>query len=350
MKSNLLVFVIALVLISCSTHNTPNSQKPNQFDGKNGFSVFVDQDGTYYPENWKQLFGNPPRYNRWGNNSYSLFLRSSISDNVSLEELKEANIKILASFKKDIKKFDRIFILVHGYNNTQMESQPNYNKIRSIIKTDSQKDAIVEFYWDGLAAPSLGSPKIWFNATGYSQLAGQFGLRKILNSIENKEIYMISHSRGASVVLSALSNPRYNPKFIEDTKLHSLDLGKTGAILENNNKIRCIFLAPAVGLVDFWSTNSENNENYRVFSPQLKGLQLTINENDEILQKYMDRFSDKFNPTDLGYDLETFNKLSSNYSFMSHVKVEGNFGHSFNYYIEDESFKEMLSIYKIDTN
>src|SRR5690606_17943217 len=75
------------------------------------------------------------------------------------------------------------------------------------MNINPKTDEIIQFYWDGLTSQSiLGGAKIWFDATNYSQMAGEFGLRRILNVISNKEVYIISHSRGASVVVSALNS------------------------------------------------------------------------------------------------------------------------------------------------
>lgn len=135
---------------------------------------------------------------------------------------------------------------MHGFNSTARKSTQNYELARKFMNINPKTDEITQFYWDGLTSQSiLGGVKIWFDATNYSQMAGEFGLRRILNVIKNKEIYIISHCRGASVVISVLnSNPIKDNHKKEVVNIHNVDFENSKDLLENNNKthVSCLLL------------------------------------------------------------------------------------------------------------
>jgi esterase/lipase superfamily enzyme len=153
---------------------------------------------------------------------------------------------------------DRVFILIHGFNNDQKEADAAFQLVEQKIEF-KEKDAIIWFHWDGLVSPkkglarSIGAARIWNNATGFSQMAGMYGLRRILNVIHKPEIYIITHSRGASVFLSALSNPPFKQNFIDDTTWLNIK-GAEPLDKGNTNAIHALFLAPAIGSIVFGKT------------------------------------------------------------------------------------------------
>ena len=337
MKTQLLFISLIFTIISCSVkHNLPQSQTPNKKISNTVYKIFVDQNGSFFPENWEGIYGEHARKGAYSLNT--LAIRKGIKNSLIKSEL-----EILDSIKNTAAKYKRIIILVHGYNNNESQANMSFKKIQKIISKNSDADLFLEFYWDGLVAHNASSVKIWFNATGYSQLAGEFGLRRVLNTMKNKEVVIISHSRGASVVLSALSNPPYDTAFIKDTKnFHGIQIGGGESLIENNNTINCIFLAPAVGDVDF---KTPEKKDYRKFSPQLKSLQITINTTDPTLKKYISKgiLSDNFNPTDLGYREFLYQKLSKVYPIMVATDYSGMASHSFSDYVDSPKFIAMLS-------
>ncbi|MEP2446241.1 MAG: alpha/beta hydrolase [Balneola sp.] len=338
MKSELIIVSLSLALLSCKiTHNIPQSQTPNKIVSENTFNIFVDQNGNFFPNFWEKNYGKHKKRGAYSLNT--LAIQNSMEDS-----LKKSESQTLRDIKNFTSNKKRIVILIHGYNNSESTANKSFNRIREIITPNPSKDAFIEFHWDGLVAYNKSSSiKIWFNATGYSQLAGEFGLRRILNALSHKEILIISHSRGASVVLSALSNPPYNPKFANDTmNFHKIEVGSGEDLKENNNSINCIMLAPAIGNVDF---KNPRKTNYRNFSRQLKSIQITINNTDPILKKYIakGRLSDNFNPTDLGYSQNTYNELSRIYTIMDSTNYSGMKSHKFIDYIENPKFKLMIS-------
>jgi hypothetical protein len=94
-----------------------------------------------------------------------------------------------------------LVILVHGCNNTYGEARRSYELARMLLPV---KDvAVLEVYWDGGAGDPVA---LWRHARRQSKWAG-LGLRRVLNRLDPAtEVRVLSHSRGASVIVSALWN------------------------------------------------------------------------------------------------------------------------------------------------
>lgn len=334
MKKFYLIIWLCIILCSCSANNIPTSTNPNIQIPPNTSVAFVDLNGNFYPENWNTQIGPYKK-------TSSLYLTAK-KNNIAYI-LTNFETKKLAEYHQNILNKKRVFIFVHGYNNDAAKTKRNYDLLRTKINLDPIQDEIIEFYWDGLVSKDpIGSAKIWFYATGYSQMAGEFGLRKILNEIHNKDIFIISHSRGASVVLSSLSNPPYNDDFRRDTEKLGIAVDNEIPLSENTNRIVCIMLAPAIGEIDF--TKQSDNEAYRTFSSQLKNIHITINKDDIVLKKFVG-LQRKFNPTTLGYDKKAYNNLKSTYNFFTVDNFDGQNSHSFDVYINNPKFQQMVETY-----
>jgi hypothetical protein len=334
MRTVIFYVLILLLLTSCrAIHNVPTAASPNIHIAPNISIAYVDLNGNFYPDQWAQKIGP---YERKSSLYLTAKRNGKLQELTAFEANKLTDIKIVTSNKK------RIFIFVHGYNNDASLSKINYDNIRKKIRIDPVNDEVIEFYWDGLVAHNPGSSaKIWFNAAGYSQMAGEFGLRSILNQIYGKDIILISHSRGASVVLSALSNPPYNPKFYATTNNLGIPIGNKTPLAENNNRIISIMLAPAIGEIDF---TREDNNTYRPFSEQLKKIHITINETDPVLNKFIG-LPGSFNATTLGHDLKAYNNLQPQYGFFTCDDFTGQKEHDFVKYLDNPKFLEMVKKY-----
>lgn len=335
--------LIAVFFTACSaSHNIPQSQVPNNFINPNITSSYVDQNGNFFPNQWKTKFGTPPK--NATRKDYSLMkIAAENGFEADLTKFEESQLK---SFANRVKNKKRIIIFIHGINNKYMESLSTYNKARTYMDLNTQKDEVVNFYWDGLIGNNLfGTAKVWVSATTNSQFAGEFGLRRILNSVKNKEIYIISHSRGASVVISALKNPVLKPleKFYAE-KHHHLDIREQIPLLENNNKIYSIMLAPAIGVKDF----KEDDGSFAVFSPQLQTIHSTINETDFVLGKgKTGLLSSSFTSTDFGFSPKTYDEIANQFKLCGYTDFTGMKSHRFRDYIENPKFREILKQFKL---
>ena len=342
--------ILILITTSCKIqHKLPLNQTPNEMTSNNVYKAFVDQNGTFYPDNWTELYGAHPKNSK----KYAYSLITNAKERSLSKNLIESENQILQEIKSETNNKNRIFILVHGYNNGETSAATSYQEIRKRLKI-SEDDYIIDFHWDGMySTTAFGSMKIWFNAAGYSQLSGEYGLRNILNLFTNKEIFIISHSRGASVALSALSTPPYDPEFAKDTKSElGVIVGNSSPLKESNNIINCILLAPAVGQIDFKTPNYYNEDkSYRKFTNQLKQIYITVNRQDPKLKKYIGfvSASDKFNPTNLGFDSSVFDELNKEYNLFKMKDFSGMKSHAFTRYIENPLFMEILEEMKIET-
>ncbi len=330
----------ALALLSgCATHNVPTTQTPNYSVGVPRVEVFVDQDGSFYPENWAATYGTPRKVFTW-NQSWSL--KRAAMQNGKTNELANAQETIVQDIGKTLADKSRVFILVHGFNNDEAEANDAYRLILNQIAL-ADGDAVVEFHWDGLVGKdpaNVGTASVWFKACGYSQLAGSEGLRDILNVLKDKHIILIAHSRGSSVVLSALSNPPYFPDFEESTTW--LDVNACDPLEGNGNAIDVILLAPAVGKVDFRTVEYyDGNKDFRSLGKQLKSIQYSVNREDPVLEKYINK-AGKFNPTDLGYDPTVGECLNKRYKIMTAYDFCDMPVHDFTRYVSHPEFKTML--------
>jgi hypothetical protein len=206
---------LAVLLGGCSSHAYPIGERfiaPADLDpaAARRAELFVDMNGTFYPDGWRSYAdGKRLKADSLLNEAVR---KPALDGLVAREEARQlADIEAFARSKK------RIFILIHGFNSTVEDSEPPFDTIEAQLDLGPD-DGVIRFNWDGLTGKLLGAGKIWFYATATSQLAGSRGLRRVLARIEGKQIYLISHSRGASVILSALGNPVYTPRFAERTR------------------------------------------------------------------------------------------------------------------------------------
>lgn len=268
----------------------------------------------------------------------------------SLAALQESEDMILHTLASFIKSRERVFILVHGYNTSEDEAKEAYDMIVDRLRL-KPTDGIISFHWDGLVAGrKIGAGKIWFNAAGYSQLAGTKGLRRILNTAEKKNIVIISHSRGASVVMSALGDPPFGEKFGKDTfKYHQIDVYNNPQLRSCDNHISIILLAPAIGLVDLSTCDYYSGKHtLRQLNSQVKILSISVNTNDPALKKGV--FASKFNPTDLGCKFSVAEIVKKTYPITAISDFSGMRSHRFCDYIAHRNFPQMLSSAGVDAS
>lgn len=348
-----LAAIVAVSLGGCWSHSYPTSNSfirsgIQQAGHAETVQVFADANGTFYPSGWESHMGRP---RSWRADS---LLNESNDDPVFrklIEEGERAQIAALAEFAKDKK---RIFILVHGYNNRMDQAEEAYRLIEPQLDA-RPKDGIIRFFWDGLTGTGIGGGKIWFNASGYSQVAGSRGLRRVLDSFSGKQVYLIGHSRGTSVILSALGNPVYNPGFLADTHRVSATWGPAYAELlrprplqDRGNELHVIVMAPAVDRIDFCDAGQQPASGGRYECKvlrdfdQVRTFRYTVNGRDPVLDKFVG-LSGGFNPTGLGLSQDVGRRLGERYGFMKAYRFEPSARfHEFTSYVEHPTFRTML--------
>jgi hypothetical protein len=346
---------LAVLLGGCSSHAYPIGERfiaPADLDpaAARRAELFVDMNGTFYPDGWRSYAdGKRLKADSLLNEAVR---KPALDGLVAREEARQlADIEAFGRSKK------RIFILIHGFNSTVEDSEPPFDTIEAQLDLGPD-DGVIRFNWDGLTGKLLGAGKIWFYATATSQLAGSRGLRRVLARIEGKQIYLISHSRGASVILSALGNPVYTPRFAERTRAIAASWrGDYSALLtpdplpDRHNRIHALMLAPAIGRIDFCDQSEqaaidrkEACGKLRDLGPQLASLRYTVNPGDPVLDKFIG-LSGKLNPTDFGLKPEVGNAIREEGRYcgmLGYAFREARPFHAFRRYARDETFAAML--------
>ncbi|TVZ51404.1 alpha/beta hydrolase [Dokdonia sp. Hel_I_53] len=348
-KSLLFNFIIVLLILTfltgCYSYNRPSKVPINttELEPSHTTKVFVDMNGDYYPNNWKETIPE---------NELETSLYKAYKDHDKIAELNTFRKRFLSDFKNKLQDKTNIYIFIHGFNTYEEDASIAFNNWKELINYDSDTDEIVEFYWDGLVADGLGRGKIWFNAVGYSQMAGLFGLRPLLNNMDGKKVFLLSHSRGASVVLSAMGDPSWSRTFYSRTNRVLDDrLVNIPPLKSNNNNIAAILLAPAIGNIDFFKQDHKNSSiteisNYRKLNSQLSSIRFTTNASDKILKKWFGPLSLKFNPTSIGHngcDVPFLKKVYPTIEFIEYDFSKAKHSHGFNSYIRNPKLLDVLA-------
>ncbi|HWU96844.1 MAG TPA: alpha/beta hydrolase [Sphingomonas sp.] len=350
-----LVLALAVLLGGCWAHSYPISERflaPADLDpaAARRAELFVDMNGTFYPDGWRSYAdGRKLKAESLLNEAVR---KPGLDALIAREEARQlADIEAFARGKK------RIFVLIHGFNSEIDDSEPPFDTIEAQLDLGPD-DGVIRFNWDGLTGKLLGAGKIWFRATATSQLAGSRGLRRVLARIEGKQIYLISHSRGASVILSALGNPVYHPSFAR--KAREVAAGWHGdystlltppPLPDRHNRIHALMLAPAIGRIDFCDQSQQSAIDHkqpcgklRDLGPQLASLRYTVNRGDPVLDKFIG-LSGRLNPTDFGLKAEVGEAIRTEGGYcgmLGYVFREAKPFHAFRRYARHEAFTAML--------
>lgn len=285
----ILVLSIFILAGCAGLHSMPPNNYSNTGDDKT-YRVFFDQNGDLYPSSPVAVMPKQKIFGR--NNAFSVRTHMNETDqNYDDETIEVHYSELVASLSNQMKEKSKLVFLIHGFNNSYEDANSSFEYIKSYLNSKSDSEFVfVEVYWDGLFKGPFSSPlplAYWFDSLTYSNIAGQVGFRKLLNRLPyNTDLTIITHSRGAGVAFSAISDPVYDkhinvPEF-EDYKG------------DNISNLNIVSIAPAVGnghpLGDLPSIL---NKNSKVF--------IGFNENDPALKKSKVG-SGKFGDTSLGTD------------------------------------------------
>ncbi|MBB4837803.1 hypothetical protein HNP52_000854 [Sphingomonas kyeonggiensis] len=351
------VFLLALAVLlgGCWSHAYPQRERflaPADLDpaAARRAELFVDMNGTFYPDGWRSYADRGKL--KAGSLLDEALGKPGLDALIAREEARQlADIEAFARDKK------RIFVLIHGFNSEIDDSEPPFDTIEAQLDLGPD-DGVIRFNWDGLTGKLLGAGKIWFRATATSQLAGSRGLRRVLARIKGKQVYLISHSRGASVILSALGNPVYHRDFIARAREVSARWhGDYSALLtppplpDRGNRIHALMLAPAIGRIDFCDqgqqaaiVDKQPCGKLRDLGPQLASLRYTVNRGDPVLDKFIG-LSGKLNPTDFGLKAEVGEAVRDEGRYCGMLGYgfrEPEPFHAFRRYVRHEAFLAML--------
>jgi len=334
-------FFVLLTLLTACGHNYPVVDLPNSISRAPSARVYVDINGTLYPRHWRssEIVGETSFLR-----SHSLYaaVAGDPSRRARIDREEDAYLAEIRTLAADA---ERAFVFLVGFNTDQQSTAVQLRAMQDVIGLTS-RDIAVDFYWDGYSAAfGVDAARIWFWGSGSSQVAGQRGLRRVLNALGDREIYIVSYSRGASVVLSALSDPSYSPRFKTNTeRLDYLGPGFLSAPpLADGKAIRVVMMAPAIGEPDFWADRTgEEPHAFRAFPDRVRSIRYSINPNDYVLTKLGSGLAGHFNATDLGATAPAGRDLDCHYRILQGYPVANRFGHDIRSYIGDLSFATML--------
>jgi Alpha/beta hydrolase of unknown function (DUF900) len=354
------LLLCAAALTGCAGHSFPLSNRFVFSDERSDTAeVFADTNGTLYPAGWQSYFH--PRLNKKRPGEGKWFAGNLLSQSaysrkfrglIERDEVRQRNeIKAFAAGHK------RIFILVHGYNASVEETNIPFAEIQSELDL-KPGDGVIHFYWDGLIGKGVGAIKVWFKAANASQIVGSRALRGVLDQIEGRDVYVIAHSRGASVVMSALGNPVYDAGFLAKLSWSARSWGKPyrgmlspKPLSDHGNNIHILLLAPAIDRIDFCDVSEQPIKSkgfvctkFRPLGNQVKSFDYTVNSSDPVLGKFIFS-SHAFNPTGLGYEVKIGRALKAeNYPIFREYVFEKPEGfHAFKDYVAHPVFLQMLS-------
>jgi hypothetical protein len=398
MKIKTLLYVGAVCILSYQavegfvkyTHNVPYKGSIDleiKDNLENTVNVFCDSNGDFFTNTFMPKRKLNEYFFGYG---WTIRYQSEINH---VEELAQYNaqkvrstiIKELNGFLAPEKGFEHVFILVHGFNSLYKDSLKAYGEARSTIqelKLNPDKVAYIYFHWNGLGTQGEGRQlTFWNNSCGYSQMAGICALRPILNTIPpDIKVHIISHSRGASVVFSALSNPPFVKSFITSTLMKDdpIDiprLANSGNYFKQVERPVTYFaVVPAIGQCDLLKPNytasgkiikrDETPKKYSRFNsyrsephcpfdqiydtngtlgqfrkfPSLVRCVIGFNINDSATSKKVKRFADNFGDTSIGCNYQDaatqvgeaydsiraknlMEKESSEHNFIAYIKA-----------------------------
>lgn len=256
---NQIIFGLIFLLSGCAgLHSIPPNNYSTTIESDLTTRVAFDQYGNIYPDS--PPYSIPQLESLIGKNEpFDLAkemrkLGEDYDDEIQ-DKIYRDTIKKIEYNQKLAGEFSRTIFLIHGYNNSFNDASKSYSDIKKHLHEQSDnKYSFVEIYWDGLykgPRSALLPVFYWGDATLNSDIGGQVGFRKLLNRLPNNtDFYVITHSRGAGVLFSAIANPSYKS-------------GYEPPVYENLNpnlfnKVRIVSIAPAIGKAHI-SPNIQNN-------------------------------------------------------------------------------------------
>jgi hypothetical protein len=350
-----IAFLVILTASACAPlNNLPWGPYPTYDVPAAVVSVHVDQNGDFYPDDWhtNTVIGEK-------NIQRNLSIAQSFAPNADRQNiLNNFRVEALAKVAKTTEGKRRVFVLIHGFNAEVGPADAGYAVLKQTIAL-VPTDAVIQLYWDGLtdADTMINGGRIWFPAVATSQHAGSRALRAILRQLHDQEVIFITHSRGASVVLSAISNPNYTTKYARNID----ELGFEPDFLDppetdfrtQQLTMNAIFLAPAVGNPDFWNNSCKDTKgctDYRDFAG-LNSIRHTVNLGDPVLGKRFVTWNPinlpcSFNATTLGYTEECGSWVRAHYNaradWLLPYKLQPMKTHSFVCYAGHPVLRQML--------
>ena len=321
----LLTLFITTNLVSQKNQHVLYGEKATYYKpSENVFGLFLDKNGDIYPDDTitdEKLIACNASLQEFYQQNPKRFLKIAEKHQLKLTEYSDTNYiifqDILAREKIElINKFQKnntLFVLIHGFrkpfikqdrSTTAMEDYGYLRNSIEKIEEENKKIKFLEIYWDGMfdsffgeESGSLNDVFILFEQDAQKNaIRTGYALRRIISKIDTKAYNIITHSLGAQVGVSLLTNT-YDDKINEEiTKLET----------PSQQKINICLIAPAMAaapFVDYYqrttSLNFKQKDNYY--------LSILFNEKDAVLNKKIGFFGPgprKYGDTSLGCNYE----------------------------------------------
>ncbi|MEL6658942.1 MAG: hypothetical protein AAFP77_20710 [Bacteroidota bacterium] len=331
--------------------------------------VFLDRQGDFYPEAIipdSALLDNNASIQAYFTSHPDAFVKTAAHYDLQITGYSEQHFatlqeKIIGQLVDRINTLDQereLFLLIHGFRKPLVpqqwssSSKNDYNNVRSSIAGRYAPDKapqFVEVYWDGTFDCCIGrktkvNKRIFQLFEDVAQVQATrtgYALRQIIEGIEREQLNIVTHSLGAQVGVSIVSNT-YDERI--DTTLQSLP---TPA----QPRVNLCLLAPAISKEPFFDYDErttaidlEAEDNYH--------LSVLYNKKDFVLRKRVLIFGPgprKYGNTALGcnchrelYKLEDyFSEHFPNSPLNLHEAAIGG-THRFWRYVESEAFSSFL--------
>lgn len=293
----LMIFAVVLLTGCAGQHVKPPADYASS--APQALRVAFDQDGNFYPRDasivdwqveptwYSKTFGGAFRLSETlaadGSKPYTDAVQQAARDSA----IHETNARLHDG--------DTLVVLIHGFNNRFDEAKQNFELLKAELARSRPDVVTLEVYWDGLTTRTPhwkdmpGIASFWPDSLTYSNMAGQYGLRALLNGIQRDvHLRFVTHSRGAAVALSALTDPLYDPH-----------IKRPASFAFSNPHIKSIKVAsyaPAIGAGHLHADFD------RMLSGHKMMLVLGVNKDDVATSKSL--FSARFwGDTSLGSDL-----------------------------------------------
>jgi hypothetical protein len=217
---------MALTLSGCAGLHVRPIEDYARTEPAGTLRVAFDQDGDIYPRDesqvpWASVKMNPLS-EAFGRNSFSLRKIEVGGTTPYSEALREAlRQDAVRRLNAMLTPGGKLLVVVHGFNEAHLEARANFDTFRQAVGSANLPPTL-EVYWDGLVIPNdhfgqFARATFWPNALLYSNLAGQHGLRRMLNGIATAtDVRVLTFSRGAAVALSAIADPEYDDVFSKE--------------------------------------------------------------------------------------------------------------------------------------
>lgn len=344
---------------------------------ENVYGLFLDKNGDFYADDFitdealyknnaslQEFYASNPKQFIATAKKYNLNLKTySIANYLIFQELVAQNLSTEINQFQQKNNSNNLYILIHGFRKAFVKksrsttAMEDFSYLRNSIQAYSSAEnqpRFLEVYWDGMYDSFIGEGsstlidffKLFENEAQENATKTGYALRKIISEINKKEYTIITHSLGAQVGVSLLSNTY--PKRLLNNNLQQLQT-------PSQAKINICLVAPAMAATPFINyyhrstrINYQKKDNYF--------LSILFNENDLVLNKRMGFLGPgpkKYGDTSLGCNynneigkLQDIFKLNFKNSSLKIYDTTVNRDHRIKNYVRTKNFENYIKSIK----